>query len=100
MNDEGKHQSLAAIIRGLYLDVTGKSWIVCQDMGDLESLTIPSEAIVIDITSAADQWTLPFQFDEDVAKILHEAFTAWEFDRAPSGVEALTKTTRTKSFPS
>jgi sorbitol-6-phosphate 2-dehydrogenase len=89
---------LAAIIRGLYLDATGKSWIVC--MGDQDSLAVPREALVADIAPAGDPASSPFRFDEEAAKILHEAFTAWEFDRAPSGVEAITKTQRVQKFPS
>ncbi|MDR2740559.1 MAG: SDR family NAD(P)-dependent oxidoreductase [Treponema sp.] len=101
MNNQGEHQSLAAIIRGLYLAATGKSWVVCQDFrGAPESLSIPREAIVVDIAPAGDQAPSSFRFDEAAAKILHEAFTAWEFERAPSGVEAVTKTPRVRNFPS
>jgi sorbitol-6-phosphate 2-dehydrogenase len=114
MKTQGEHQSLAAIIRGLYLDATKKSWIVCQDTGeDPETLPVPREALVVDIAPAEkslrtaqsaapgeDQPASSFRFDEEAAKILHEAFTAWEFERAPSGVEAVTKTTRVRNFPS
>ncbi|MDR0758542.1 MAG: SDR family NAD(P)-dependent oxidoreductase [Treponema sp.] len=101
MNNQGEHQNLAAIIRGLYLAAMGKSWVVCQDIRkDPESLTIPQEALSVDISPAGDQAASPFRFDEDAAKILNEAFTAWEFERAPSGVEAVTRTTRTRHFPS
>jgi sorbitol-6-phosphate 2-dehydrogenase len=93
MKNQGEHQNLAAIIRGLYLAATGKSWVVCQNSGEaLESLTIPREALSVDISS--------FRVDEDAAKIFNEAFTAWEFERAPSGVEAVTRTTRRRYFPS
>ncbi|MDR2071295.1 MAG: SDR family NAD(P)-dependent oxidoreductase [Treponema sp.] len=100
MNSQGEFQSLAAIIRGLYLDATGKSWIVCQDSRRVpESLAIPQEAIVVDIAPAA-QPPSSFRFDEEAAKIFHEAFMAWEFEQAPSGVEAVTRTARMRNFPS
>jgi sorbitol-6-phosphate 2-dehydrogenase len=100
MSSQGEPQSLAAIIRGLYLDATGKSWIVCQESGFRESAAIPREALVVDIAPAGDRAAPSFRFDEEAAKILHEAFTAWEFERAPSGVEAAARTTRTRNFPS
>jgi sorbitol-6-phosphate 2-dehydrogenase len=108
----GECQSLAAVIRGLYLAATGKSWIVCQEScgsresagfqesGGFPESAIPREAIVVDIAPAGDREPSPFRFDEEAAKILHEAFTAWEFDRAPSGVEAAARTQRVRKFPS
>jgi sorbitol-6-phosphate 2-dehydrogenase len=114
--NEGECRNLAAVIRGLYLDATGKSWIVCQDFRGVkdsagisdspevstppESPAVPRDAIVVDIAPAGGQDPSPFRFDEEAAKILHEAFTAWEFERAPSGVEAVTRTTRVRNFPS
>jgi sorbitol-6-phosphate 2-dehydrogenase len=97
----------------LYLDATGKSWIVCKDseriqdsagiqdpQGVAGSPAIPQGALAVDIALTEDHGALPFRFDEAAAKILHEAFTAWEFERAPSGVEAATGTARVRNFPS
>ncbi|MDR0387397.1 MAG: SDR family NAD(P)-dependent oxidoreductase [Treponema sp.] len=114
MKRQEECQSLAAIIRGLYLTATKKSWIVCRDSGeDPDPPVVPREALVVDIApaekflwaaqsaeSGEEQKVSSFRFDEEAAKILHEAFTAWEFERAPSGVEAATRTARVRNFPS
>ncbi|MDR2245267.1 MAG: SDR family NAD(P)-dependent oxidoreductase [Treponema sp.] len=101
MNNQGEHQNLAAVIRGLYLAATGKSWVVCQEVWEApESPAVPQTALTVDIPPAGDTAASAFRFAEDAAKILNEAFTAWEFERAPSGVEAAARTTRTRHFPS
>ncbi|MDR0377556.1 MAG: SDR family NAD(P)-dependent oxidoreductase [Spirochaetaceae bacterium] len=98
MNNHREHQSLATLIRGLYLAATGKFWMVCQDSPEV--LTVPTDALTVDISCIQDYGALPSRVDEDAAKILNEAFTAWEFDRAPSGMEAVARTARTRNFPS
>ncbi|MDR1308019.1 MAG: SDR family NAD(P)-dependent oxidoreductase [Treponema sp.] len=115
MNNKNKHQSLAAIIRGLYLDATGESWIVCQQ--DVEppetgnaAERIPRDAIIVDAAqvkqseAAQPDGNHPEQSslfdDETTAQLFHETFAAWEFERAPSGVEAITQNMRTRNFPS
>jgi sorbitol-6-phosphate 2-dehydrogenase len=115
MKNKEKHQSLAAIIRGLYLGATGESWIVCQrdvespETGDSPQ-AIPQDAITVDIAQVKKSPSAPpdgnhppesFLFDEETAaQLFHEAFAAWEFERAPSGVEAFTQTARKRNFPS
>ncbi|MDR1949604.1 MAG: SDR family NAD(P)-dependent oxidoreductase [Spirochaetaceae bacterium] len=94
---------LATIIRGIYINATGTSWIVLyQPPGDPgqpaeDGAEFSPDVIWVDISSALAN----DDFDEEVAaKIFTEAFAAWEFERAPSGVEALEKTATVKKLPS
>jgi sorbitol-6-phosphate 2-dehydrogenase len=118
MGKQEGHQYLDAIIRGLYLDATGESWVVSLETGAQGTVTVPQEAITVDISPALRSATAMraeepgedqpggdmdsrASFDEEVgAQILHEAFAAWEFERAPSGVEAVIGTSRARNFPS
>jgi sorbitol-6-phosphate 2-dehydrogenase len=59
---------------------------------------IPSEALILDIAPARyDSHSVDTEY---AAKILQDAYTAWEFDRAPAGVEAASRTERSKKVPS
>ena len=73
---------LAPLIRGIGINVSGESRVVVP--GDIRSA--PSQALQVDLSAVWDEG-----FDESgAAKIFQEAYTAWEFDMAPAGVEAAT----------
>ncbi|MDR2796829.1 MAG: SDR family NAD(P)-dependent oxidoreductase [Treponema sp.] len=87
---------VALLIRGLYLNTGRYPWVLMQSPpGETE---IPQEALIIDITPALyDQQFLDIEY---AAKILQDAYTAWEFDRAPAGAEAMARTEAGKKAPS
>lgn len=96
------YSAMASIIRGQYLCAVETPWVVVYDGSGGE---IPPEAISVDIGSA---WSgghpeggITPRLDEGIAaKMVHEAFAAWEFEMAPSGVEAATKPRNTRKMPS
>ena len=90
--DRVAYAAMAAIIRGLYVGATGTSWAAVYESRGRP----PPEAMIVDITSA---WKEDCFDDGGAAKILHETFTAWEFEMAPAGVEAMTKTEKIKKYP-
>ncbi|MDR2403553.1 MAG: SDR family NAD(P)-dependent oxidoreductase [Spirochaetaceae bacterium] len=92
-------QSLATIIRGIYLNATETGWVVLYHPAEDPSASkdqFSENVICVDITSSLAN----DDFDEGgAAKIFSEAFAAWEFDRAPAGVEALEKNENIKKLP-
>jgi sorbitol-6-phosphate 2-dehydrogenase len=87
--------TIAPIIRGLCINTSGQPWVVIHGSG---AGTIPPESLVIDIGAAI---TENQTFDEDAAaKIFREAHTAWEFEIAPAGVEAMVQTKTVMKEPS
>ncbi|MDR0554818.1 MAG: SDR family NAD(P)-dependent oxidoreductase [Treponema sp.] len=87
------YAGMASIIRGQYLCATQTPWIVVR--GD--DGKAPPEAITVDIGAAWSNGTLD---EAGAAKLFQEAFAAWEFEMAPSGVEAVTKPENLKKLPS
>ncbi|MDR2397331.1 MAG: SDR family oxidoreductase [Spirochaetaceae bacterium] len=86
---------IAPVIRGLCIHTLGYPWVVRYDPDTQE---VPPEALVVDIESAL---TEPGVLDEEsAAKIFREAYTAWEFDSAPTGVDAAIQVARIKQGPS
>jgi sorbitol-6-phosphate 2-dehydrogenase len=89
------HAVIAPIIRGLYINTAGYPWVVMYDSG-LEK--IPQAALTVDIGPAlTDTGTLN---EESAAKVFREAYTAWEFDIAPAGVDALVQPKTVTQEPS
>ncbi|MDR2394570.1 MAG: SDR family oxidoreductase [Treponema sp.] len=87
--------AIAPIIRGLCINTLGYPWVV---MYDPEMEEILSEALIVDIEPALTETdTL---HEESMVKVFREAYTAWEFDRAPAGVDAAMQTTRVRKGPS
>jgi sorbitol-6-phosphate 2-dehydrogenase len=76
-----EHTSFAPLIRGLCINALGRPRVVIPDHPG----NPPSPALIIDVSPAwkEDRW------DANVAaKVLHEAYAAWEFEMAPGGAEA------------
>jgi sorbitol-6-phosphate 2-dehydrogenase len=84
---------LAPLVRGLCVGVSGQPRVVISgSAGKAE----PSEILTVDLSSALKQDGL----DENAAALaLQEAYAAWEFEKAPSGVEAVTKKETVKRYP-
>ncbi|MDR1986722.1 MAG: SDR family oxidoreductase [Treponema sp.] len=87
--------AIAPIIRGLCINTLGYPWVV---MYDPDTKDIPSEALVVDIESALTE--MDTLHEESAAKVFREAYTAWEFDTAPAGVDAAIQTNWIKKGPS
>jgi len=85
---------IAPLIRGLCINITGQAQVVISE----KATTIPANALTVDLNTA---WDNDDQiFDEEIAgKLFQEAYTAWEFDLAPSGVEAATQKIIRKKQP-
>jgi sorbitol-6-phosphate 2-dehydrogenase len=82
------------LIRGLYLNISGYPWIVISDSGATEA---PQRALTVDIASVLVDGAP----DEDAAaKLFREALDAWEFDKAPAGVDAIMQSDRQVIAPS
>jgi sorbitol-6-phosphate 2-dehydrogenase len=86
--------TIATIIRGLFLNVAGYPWIVAYERAGKPA---PAEALVVDIDPALRNGVLD---EEAASKVFLEAYTAWEFDKAPSGIEAAMMHERVKKVPS
>ena len=86
---------IAPIIRGLCINTLGYSWVV---MYDPDTKEIPPEALIVDIEPALTE--MDTVHEESAAKIFREAYTAWEFDIAPTGADAAIQATRIKRGPS
>jgi sorbitol-6-phosphate 2-dehydrogenase len=67
-------------------------------MYDPEMEEIPSEALIVDLEPALTESELVHE--ESLAKVLREAYTAWEFDIAPAGVDAAMQSNRMRQGPS
>ncbi|MDR1030063.1 MAG: SDR family NAD(P)-dependent oxidoreductase [Treponema sp.] len=95
------YTALVPIIRGLYINTGKYPWVLMQSpRGETE---LPSEALIFDIAPArSDSQSVHGVLDtEYAAKVLQDAYTAWEFDRAPSGVEAAARAVEmSKKIPS
>jgi sorbitol-6-phosphate 2-dehydrogenase len=94
------HTALIPIIRGLYINTGRYPWVLMQSpLGETE---IPSEALIFDIAPARSnpKSTHRGLDTEYAAKVLQDAYTAWEFDRAPVGVEAAARAEMSKKAPS
>lgn len=86
------HLSLAPLIRGLCINATGQPRIVVpEETGD-----IPAQALIVDLAAA---WNNQVFDEERAAKIFQEAYTAWEFELSPAGVEAATQKVIRKKQP-
>ena len=82
------------LIRGLYLNISGYPWIVISASGAAEA---PQRALTVDIASVLVDGAP----DEDAAaKLFREALDAWEFDKAPAGVDAIMQSDRRITAPS
>ena len=92
-NEESKI-SFGVLTRGLYLDISGRSWIVIPDH---EAGEAPQQALTMDIVSVLVDGALD---EEAAAKLFREAFDAWEFDKAPAGVDAIMQSDRRIIAPS
>jgi sorbitol-6-phosphate 2-dehydrogenase len=88
------HGAVATIIRGLCINTIKYPWVVVYSPpGDPVS---SPEALNVDITTVFEGDV----FDEDTAaKIFREALAAWEFERAPAGVEAAAKRGISRKLP-
>ncbi|MDR1899775.1 MAG: SDR family NAD(P)-dependent oxidoreductase [Treponema sp.] len=88
------HTILAPLIRGLCINAAGRPRVVIPEAAG----GVPSpQALTIDLSSA---WNNN-QFDEAAAaKVLNEAYAAWEFEMAPAGAEAAAKPELVKKQPS
>ncbi|MDR2019554.1 MAG: SDR family NAD(P)-dependent oxidoreductase [Treponema sp.] len=75
-------QALAPLVRGLCINAAGKPRVVITGPADEN---IPPPALIIDISSA---WEEDHYNEETAAKVMHEAYAAWEFETAPGGAEA------------
>ncbi|MDR1302619.1 MAG: SDR family NAD(P)-dependent oxidoreductase [Treponema sp.] len=95
------HTAIIPIIRGLYINTGKDPWVLMPSpRGETE---IPSEALIFDIAPArSDSQSAQGGLDtEYAAKVLRDVYTAWEFDRAPAGVEAAAwRTEMSKKTPS
>jgi sorbitol-6-phosphate 2-dehydrogenase len=78
-------QALAPLVRGLCIDAVGKPRVVVT--GPADETILPS-ALTIDISSA---WKQDHYNEETAAKVMHEAYAAWEFEAAPGGAEAVSR---------
>ncbi|MDR0723474.1 MAG: SDR family NAD(P)-dependent oxidoreductase [Treponema sp.] len=88
--------AMALLIRGLYINTGRYPWVLMQSPpGETE---IPQEALIIDIAPA--RYDHQYVDIEYAAKILQDAYTAWEFDRAPAGAEAVARSETGKKAPS
>ncbi|MDR3303517.1 MAG: SDR family oxidoreductase [Treponema sp.] len=85
---------IATIIRGLSLNAIKYPWIVAYERGEK---TVPSDALVVDIALAFREGVID---EEAAAKVFLEAYTAWEFDKAPGGIEAAMMQDPVKKIPS
>ncbi|MDR2419279.1 MAG: SDR family oxidoreductase [Treponema sp.] len=92
-----EYAAIATIIRGLFINTAGYPWVVVHERCACTEETVPADALVVDISPAMQDGVLG---EEAVAKVFHEACTAWEFDKAPSGVEAAMKQEAAKKEPS
>jgi sorbitol-6-phosphate 2-dehydrogenase len=86
------HTITAPLVRGLCINAIGQSRVVIP--GDVEE--VPSQALIVDLASA---WGDAAPDEERAAKIFHEAYTAWEFELSPAGVEAATQKIIPKKQP-
>lgn len=92
-----EYTAIATIIRGLFINTAGYPWIVVHERCERNEETAPDDALVVDISPAMRGGVLD---EEAAAKVFQEACTAWEFDKAPSGVEAAMKQEAAKKEPS
>jgi sorbitol-6-phosphate 2-dehydrogenase len=87
-------QALAPLVRGLCINAAGKPRVVIT--GPAEK-TIPPQALIVDISSA---WEKDHYNEESAAKVMHEAYAAWEFEAAPGGAEAVARPELSRKQPS
>ncbi|MDR2797902.1 MAG: SDR family oxidoreductase [Treponema sp.] len=87
--------AIAPIIRGLCINTLGYPGVV---MYDPDTEEIPPEALIVDIEPVLTE--MDTLHEESVAKVFREAYTAWEFDIAPAGVDAAIQINRIKQGPS
>ncbi|MDR3114559.1 MAG: SDR family NAD(P)-dependent oxidoreductase [Treponema sp.] len=88
--------AMALLIRGLYINTGRYPWVLMQSPPG--ETGIPQEALSIDIAPA--RYDAHYLDIEYAAKILQDAYTAWEFDRAPAGAEAAARAEGGKKVPS
>ncbi|MDR1324887.1 MAG: SDR family oxidoreductase [Treponema sp.] len=92
-----EYAAIATIIRGLFINTAGYPWVVVHERCERAEETVSADALVVDISPALRDGVLD---EEAAAKVFQEACTAWEFDKAPSGVEAAMKQEAAKKEPS
>jgi sorbitol-6-phosphate 2-dehydrogenase len=88
-------QALAPLVRGLCINAAGKPRVVIA--GPADENDIPHPALIIDISSA---WEQDHYNEETAAKVMHEAYAAWEFEIAPGGAEAAVRPELNRKQPS
>jgi sorbitol-6-phosphate 2-dehydrogenase len=86
--------SLGVLIRGLYLNISGRPGVVVSDLAATE---IPGRALTVDIAPSLEGEVFN---EEAAAKGLQEALDAWKFDKAPAGVDAILHSDSRPSAPS
>lgn len=92
-----EYAAVATIIRGLFINTADHPWVVVYEQGGRAGEAVPEDALVVDISPALRDGMLS---EEAAAKVFQEACTAWEFDKAPSGVEAAMRQEAAKKEPS
>ena len=96
------HSVLAPLVRGLCINAVNMPRTVIPGTAVSGGTAIPETALIIDISSAfsknSDGGVL-FN-EESAAKVLSEAYAAWEFEMVPSGAEAAHSTGSVKKQPS
>ncbi|MDR0451979.1 MAG: hypothetical protein LBH15_02955, partial [Treponema sp.] len=85
--------AFGVMTRGLYLDISGYPWAVVPDTRKGE---VPQRALTVDIASVIVNGALD---EEAAAKLFREALDAWEFDKAPAGVDAVMQSDRLVAAP-
>jgi sorbitol-6-phosphate 2-dehydrogenase len=91
---EENENCFAVLIRGLYLDISGYSWMVIPDR---ETADEPTQALTVDIVSVFVDGVLD---EEAAAKLFREALDAWKFEKAPAGIDAIIQSDRNIIAPS
>ncbi|MDR2758173.1 MAG: SDR family NAD(P)-dependent oxidoreductase [Spirochaetaceae bacterium] len=84
---------LAPLIRGLCVGVSQQPRVVIS--GSMSKKSSP-QILTVELGLAIKEDQLD---EEEAALILQEAYAAWEFEMAPSGVEAITKKSMVKKYP-
>ena len=88
------HVITAPLIRGLCIHTTKQPRVVIPESAG----AIPSNALTVDLAAAWDNDNQFFD-EERAGKLFQEAYTAWEFELSPAGVEAATQKVIRKKQP-
>jgi sorbitol-6-phosphate 2-dehydrogenase len=96
------HFVAAPLVRGLCINAVNTPRTVIPGKAVPAEAAIPGAALTIDISSAFEKNSdgrILFN-EESAAKVLSEAYAAWEFEMVPSGAEAIRSTDSVKKQPS